>query len=157
MCCKQLSPSQIDSVARGRIFSGADAKELGLVDLLGGLSDAFALARKLADPKLRLPIPRVRLERSNPLFSSDNDVLVQALVPLMINGISSSHLSFAERNHQLDLGFPSERLAQGVYSLMPSWAKTAMRTSRELNRVSAAITMMNSDAPMMLLDPFDLH
>jgi protease IV len=34
--------------AEGRIFGGVEAKERGLVDELGGLSDAIALARKLA-------------------------------------------------------------------------------------------------------------
>jgi len=41
-------PAQIDAVARGRVWSGAQAKERGLVDELGGLRDAQAEAAKLA-------------------------------------------------------------------------------------------------------------
>jgi protease-4 len=36
------SIEQIDAVARGRVWSGAQAQELGLVDQLGGLHDAIA-------------------------------------------------------------------------------------------------------------------
>jgi len=39
---------KIDAVARGRIWSGADARARGLVDQLGGLHDAIAAARRRA-------------------------------------------------------------------------------------------------------------
>ncbi len=39
---------QIDAVAGGRIWSGADALEVGLVDALGGLSTAIDLAKEAA-------------------------------------------------------------------------------------------------------------
>ena len=42
------APSKIDAVARGRVWSGAQAKERGLVDALGGLAEAQAEAAKLA-------------------------------------------------------------------------------------------------------------
>lgn len=38
----------IDAMAQGRVWSGADAKRLGLVDQLGGYQDAIDLAAKLA-------------------------------------------------------------------------------------------------------------
>ena len=38
----------IDAIAQGRVWSGADAKRLGLVDQLGGYQDAIELAAKLA-------------------------------------------------------------------------------------------------------------
>jgi protease-4 len=41
---KMLKPA-VDAVARGRVWSGADAREQGLVDQLGGLGDALASAR----------------------------------------------------------------------------------------------------------------
>ncbi|HET7203243.1 MAG TPA: signal peptide peptidase SppA [Steroidobacteraceae bacterium] len=39
----------VDAVAQGRVWSGADAKRLGLVDELGGYQDAIELAAELAD------------------------------------------------------------------------------------------------------------
>jgi protease-4 len=41
-------PEKIDAIARGRVWSGAQAKERGLVDELGGLAEAQAQAAKLA-------------------------------------------------------------------------------------------------------------
>ncbi len=40
---------EIDAIAQGRVWSGTDAKKLGLVDELGGYEDAVRLAAKLAD------------------------------------------------------------------------------------------------------------
>ncbi len=46
---RKLDPSKLDDVARGRIWTGAQAVELGLVDSLGGMEEAVATARKLAE------------------------------------------------------------------------------------------------------------
>jgi protease-4 len=42
------TPDEIDQVARGRVWSGAQAKERGLIDQLGGLRDAIASAASRA-------------------------------------------------------------------------------------------------------------
>jgi protease IV len=41
---RKLAPEKADGLAQGRVWIGADAKDLGLVDELGGLDDAVALA-----------------------------------------------------------------------------------------------------------------
>ena len=45
---RHLSLEQTEAVAKGRIWSGLAAKERGLVDEIGGLSTAIAIARKRA-------------------------------------------------------------------------------------------------------------
>lgn len=45
---RKMEPSQVDAVARGRIWSGEDARARGLVDALGGLPEAVAEARRRA-------------------------------------------------------------------------------------------------------------
>jgi protease-4 len=45
---RNSEPAKIDGIARGRVWSGAQAKERGLVDVLGGLGEAQAEAAKLA-------------------------------------------------------------------------------------------------------------
>lgn len=42
------TPEEIDAIAQGRVWSGAQAKERGLVDKLGGLEDAIAAAASRA-------------------------------------------------------------------------------------------------------------
>jgi protease-4 len=53
-----LDRDRVHEVAKGRIWTGADAQERGLVDTLGGYTDAFAAARELAglDPDTRLQV-----------------------------------------------------------------------------------------------------
>jgi protease-4 len=56
---RHMSRAAVDAVARGRVWTGADAKRLGLVDELGGLDRAIDLALRAA----RLPKGEpVRLE-----------------------------------------------------------------------------------------------
>jgi protease IV len=51
---RKMNIDEIEAVAQGRIFSGLSAKEAGLVDSAGGLSDALRIALELADiPKKR--------------------------------------------------------------------------------------------------------
>ena len=45
---RNKTPAEIDAIARGRVWSGSQAKERGLVDELGGLSDATAAAAQAA-------------------------------------------------------------------------------------------------------------
>jgi len=44
-----MTTEEVDAVAQGRVWSGADAFELGLVDHLGDLDDAVAAAAELAE------------------------------------------------------------------------------------------------------------
>jgi len=46
-----LSLEKVQEIADGRIFSGAQAKELGLVDLLGNFQDAVEITKELAGIK----------------------------------------------------------------------------------------------------------
>lgn len=45
---RNKTPVEIDAVARGRVWTGRQAKGIGLVDALGGLNDAIALAKERA-------------------------------------------------------------------------------------------------------------
>jgi protease-4 len=45
---RKLTLAQVDSVGRGRVWTGVDAKRIGLVDELGGLEDAVKAAADMA-------------------------------------------------------------------------------------------------------------
>lgn len=45
---RKLTPERVREIAKGRVWTGAQARGLGLVDQLGGFYDAVALAKKLA-------------------------------------------------------------------------------------------------------------
>ena len=46
---RNKTPQEIDKIARGRVWSGSQAQERGLVDQLGGLDDAIAAAAQAAN------------------------------------------------------------------------------------------------------------
>jgi len=44
-----MTTDQIDSIGQGRVWSGEDALEIGLVDKLGGIGDAIEIAARMAE------------------------------------------------------------------------------------------------------------
>ncbi len=48
---RNISEEQVNNIARGRVWTGKDAKNIGLVDQLGGLKDAINFAAKKANIK----------------------------------------------------------------------------------------------------------
>lgn len=87
-----LSGDEIEKVARGRVWSGADARERGLVDAFGGLAEAAAQARALAglgpDAPLR-PLPTAKpLDRLARPKSSEDPRAVATLGPAAALAVS---------------------------------------------------------------------
>jgi len=63
---REMSTKEVDRVARGRVWTGREAKKHNLVDGLGGLRQALAKARVLAElrddsPILELPVQKTSL------------------------------------------------------------------------------------------------
>jgi len=73
---RKMTVAQIDSIGQGRVWSGTDAKRIGLVDEFGGLNDAIAEAAKLAKLKdfrtMELPEQKDTFEQLMEAFSGDN-------------------------------------------------------------------------------------
>ena len=71
---RKMDQASVDSIGQGRVWSGVDAKRIGLVDEFGGLQDAIAAAAKMANlqkyrtvdlPKLKDPLKALLAELSN--------------------------------------------------------------------------------------------
>ena len=71
-----MTVAQIDSIGQGRVWSGVDAKHIGLVDEFGGLEDAIKEAAKLAKlkdySKMELPEQKDTFDQLIETFSGDN-------------------------------------------------------------------------------------
>lgn len=82
---RKSTPEKIDAVAQGRIWTGAQAKERGLVDRLGSFEDAVQTAAQLAKLEVkagerpRLAYVERDLSRSERLIASLTDVLAPPL------------------------------------------------------------------------------
>ncbi|KAB2342354.1 signal peptide peptidase SppA [Actinomadura rudentiformis] len=79
---RELSRERVHELARGRVWTGADAKEHGLVDELGGLDLALDLARKkgglAADAPVRSYPHTSPFERLRPPESSEDRTAANA-------------------------------------------------------------------------------
>jgi protease-4 len=69
-----LPLSKVDAIARGRVWSGADARANGLVDRLGGFWTAVAEAKKLAKIPAKERAVFVRYPRGQGLFDALEDL-----------------------------------------------------------------------------------
>ncbi|NAS24642.1 signal peptide peptidase SppA [Herbidospora sp. NEAU-GS84] len=81
-----MEREKAESLARGRVWTGADARDNGLVDELGGIEDALAEARKRAGLAADAPVrsyPKINpLERLMPAESSEDKTAATARVRL---------------------------------------------------------------------------
>ncbi len=73
---RRMTPEQVHEIARGRVWTGADAAQNGLVDELGGMTAAAEIARRRAGLPARAPLrtyPRVTpLDQLRPPESSES-------------------------------------------------------------------------------------
>jgi protease-4 len=65
---RHTSVEAIEKIARGRVWTGTQAKRLGLVDYLGGLDRAISVAKQLADIPENQSVSIVRLPRQKSVF-----------------------------------------------------------------------------------------
>jgi protease-4 len=65
---RHMSVEAIDKIAKGRVWTGAQAKQLGLVDYLGGLDRAIAVAKQLANIPARQSVSILQLPRKKSLL-----------------------------------------------------------------------------------------
>ncbi|HTZ91954.1 MAG TPA: signal peptide peptidase SppA [Streptosporangiaceae bacterium] len=84
---RNMTPEQVDQVARGRVWTGADAITRGLVDELGGVDRATAAARRRAGLPATAPVrvyPRAHpLDRLRPPSSSESHGAAAASLDLV--------------------------------------------------------------------------
>ena len=46
---RSMSKEAVDAIGQGRVWTGTDARDLGLIDVLGGLEDAIDIAANMAN------------------------------------------------------------------------------------------------------------
>ncbi len=73
---RKMTVAEVDSIGQGRVWSGVDAKRIGLVDEFGGLDDAIKEAARLAKLKdyrtIELPELKDTFQQLMDAFSGDN-------------------------------------------------------------------------------------
>ena len=108
---RNMTFSAVDSIAQGRVWSGVDAKNIGLVDELGNIEDAIAAAAELAeitDYKIRnYPDYKVELEdrfSGFPFMKTKEKLLIE---------------EFGEENYKIYKTLKSFSNLKGIQARMP--------------------------------------
>lgn len=71
---RHMKVEAVDRIAQGRVWTGERAKKLGLVDELGGLDAAIALAKELAKIPAREPVTLVTLPPPKSLWETISEM-----------------------------------------------------------------------------------
>ena len=129
---RSMEADEVEAVARGRVWSGVDARDGGLVDELGGFHEAIAAARDAAgiDPGADVTVLRLTSRGG------------------LANDVVGRPLGSRSRSHPL-----AERVAHAVQPFTPaSLELPQVPALAELERWSAM-----SDDPMVMMMPFFLR
>jgi protease IV len=92
---RKMTVEAVDKIGKGRVWSGAQAKELGLVDELGGLDRAIEIAKQLSNIPAGESVHIVRYPEEKSFFQQflerekDNNMRESQSLDSMINHILS--------------------------------------------------------------------
>ncbi len=81
-----MSPEAVDAIGRGRVFTGIQGLENGLVDLVGGFDTALDEAKRLAEIDLDAKVRLVNFPKAKPWWQqiinkkSDNQVAIESVL-----------------------------------------------------------------------------
>ena len=106
---QEMTTEEVDKVGQGRVWSGVDAYELGLVDKLGDLNDAIDSASKLAGVEGDYVVSYIEKEQGfqdrlmNQLMSKAIEIRGQNQTPIssirkMLNELEETASDFTELN-----------------------------------------------------------
>jgi protease-4 len=111
------TPEEIDAVAQGRVWTGRQALERGLIDELGGLTRAIALAKARAGIDTGADVSLVIYPPRRGLLEALSDPFGAAAAPLPMFRLLGS----SERQALAALAAPLRRFRRGeVLAIMPS-------------------------------------
>ncbi|UCF67594.1 MAG: signal peptide peptidase SppA [Acidobacteriota bacterium] len=96
-----LSVEQLEPLARGRVWSGRDALERGLIDEIGGLRRAVEVARELAGIPPNTTTELIVLPRRRPFFESLFGPGAAASLPPELRRILSQLAALADGQEEL--------------------------------------------------------
>ncbi|WP_342380886.1 signal peptide peptidase SppA [Myxococcus stipitatus] len=117
---RKMDKAQVDTVARGRVWSGNDALSRGLVDKLGGLMDAVASARQHAGVAASEELDLVLMGEARGLFSgTSGEPGVRAALALLPGTSASEPLPSAVKSLARELGVNLELMRPGMKAQVP--------------------------------------
>ena len=112
--CRNLTTNRVDEIAQGRVWSGADALNIGLVDELGGLDQAITIAAR--DAKLGTNYSIVEFPEKKGLLEELSEALSGEKPPLANHDLGSRIAAKVTESWRWLSSFDDP---QGIYARLP--------------------------------------
>jgi protease-4 len=112
--CRKMTTNRVDEIAQGRVWSGADALKNGLVDELGGLQKAIAVAAQEA--KLGTNYSVIEFPARKGFLEELSETLQEGQEPLTQNDLAGRVTQKVMQEWRWLAGFNDPR---GVYTRLP--------------------------------------
>ena len=109
---RNMTAEQVDAIGQGRVWTGADALGIGLVDKLGSLNDAVAEAAKMAKVEKFST-------KSYPEYEKSFKDLFASLMPSFISSKALLEKEIGVENYQMLQDIKNSTNQRGVQLLMP--------------------------------------
>ena len=117
---RHSTPEKIDRLAQGRVWTGSQARENGLVDELGGLDQAIAVAKARANIDAGSSVEIVAFPGRKSVFQIMSEQLTRSEERSMAGFLAAANLSSAERQALRALRGPLSLFRRGeLLALMP--------------------------------------
>ena len=98
---RNMTKEEVDSIGQGRVWTGKDAVNLGLVDVLGGMEDAISIAADMA--KLEsYRITKLPIEK-NPFEKIIEDLGSQVRSSIIINELGKTYPYYQKLNELMNM------------------------------------------------------
>jgi protease-4 len=98
---RNMSKEEVDAIGQGRVWTGKDAIELGLVDVLGGMEDAIAIAADMANLD-SYRITKLPIEK-NPIEKILEDLGGQVKTRIIKNELGSAFPYYKQMNEIVNM------------------------------------------------------
>ncbi len=122
---RNMSYEQLRALAKGRVWSGTDAKKVGLVDTLGNIRTAFEIAKN----RIGIPKGKKVYVEFYPKLEQSIEEFIKFIRNFGRNFNSQNSFGQLARNTDLDL-------AQKIYNSLPSFMQQQIKYNIKLLEIS---------------------
>lgn len=97
-----MSKDEVHEIAQGRVWTGAQGLEIGLVDALGGMEEAIAQMREVAGIKGKIRLVDATSSSKGMNVTITSDKLMNMFVPQSLQSVSDEYIKLYDMWHDFE-------------------------------------------------------